>query len=183
LILNLDLPRLAGKELLKRPRSTNSDVPALILASHDSFKDRIQCFELGADDYLSLPFAFAELLARIRALMRRTAPLRPQPLCVGILELDPFTQGARRDGRYLALTAKEFSLLEYLMHNPERTLTRYAILEHVWNRNSDGAPNIVDVHMRHLRLKIDKGRIEKLIHTVHGRGYMLRACFAEDNPV
>ena len=175
ILLDLMLPRLPGAEVLQRIRRTNHFVPILVLTARDSIDDKVKLFEIGADDYLTKPFAFAELLVRIKALLRRGPVNRSSTLRIGDLELDRLTQQVKRNGKRIELTAKEYSLLEYLMQNPDRVLTRNMIIEHVWDQSFDGITNIVDVYVRHLRSKIDEGHEAKVIRTVRGTGYMIRA--------
>jgi len=175
IIIDLMLPRMTGGELLQRIRRTNSFVPVLVLTARDSVDDKVRLFELGADDYLTKPFAFAELLVRVKALLRRGPVNRSSTLRIGDLELDRLTQQVRRAGRRIDLTAKEYSLLEYLMQNEERVLSRNMIIEHVWDQSFDGVTNIVDVYVRHLRSKVDDGNPLKMIRTVRGTGYMIRS--------
>jgi DNA-binding response OmpR family regulator len=174
-ILDLMLPRLTGGELLQRVRRTNPFIPVMVLTARDSVDDKVKLFEAGADDYLTKPFAFAELLVRVKALLRRGPVNRSSTLRIGDLELDRLTQQVKRCGRRVELTAKEYSLLEYLMQNPERVLSRNMIIEHVWDQSFDGITNIVDVYVRHLRSKVDDGNTYKMIRTVRGSGYMIRA--------
>lgn len=175
IVLDLMLPKLSGSELLQRIRRVNEFVPILILTARDSVDDKVKLFEMGADDYLTKPFAFAELLVRIKALLRRGPVNRSSTLRIGDLELDRLTQQVKRAGRRIELTAKEYSLLEYLMQNEERVLSRNMIIEHVWDQSFDGVTNIVDVYVRHLRSKVDDGNPMKMIRTVRGTGYMIRA--------
>lgn len=173
IVLDLMLPRLDGRELLQRLRRSNAHVPVLMLTARDAVDDKVRLFEDGADDYLTKPFAFAELLVRAKALLRRGPVNRSSILAVGKLELDRVAQQVRRDGKRIELTAKEYALLEYLMQNKGRVLSRNMIIEHIWDQCFDGITNIVDVHVRHLRAKIDQGHIKKLIKTVRGSGYMI----------
>jgi two-component system copper resistance phosphate regulon response regulator CusR len=175
IILDLMLPSLDGSEVLQRVRRVNTCVPVLMLTARDSVEDKVRLFEIGADDYLTKPFAFAELLVRAKALLRRGPVNRSSTLMVGDLELDRLTQQVKRDGRRIEVTAKEYSLLEYLMLNADRVLSRNMIIEHVWDQSFDGITNIVDVYVRHLRAKVDDGQTGKLIRTVRGSGYMIRA--------
>ena len=174
IILDLMLPRLDGGEVLQRIRRKNSHVPVLVLTARDSIDDKVKQFELGADDYLTKPFAFAELLVRVKALLRRGPVNRSGALRIGDLELDRLTQQVRRGGRRVELTAKEYSLLEYLMQNEDRVLSRNMIIEHVWDQSFDGVTNIVDVYVKHLRNKVDDGNPLKMIRTVRGTGYTIR---------
>ncbi len=174
IILDLMVPGLTGDEVLQRVRRRNQCVPVLILTARDSIDEKVRLFEQGADDYLTKPFAFAELLVRTKALLRRGPVNRSSTLRVGDLELDRLTQQVKRDGRRIDLTAKEYALLEYLMQNPERVLSRHMIIEHVWDQSFDGITNIVDVYVRHLRSKVDDGEMFKMIRTVRGTGYLIR---------
>ena len=175
IILDLLLPTLDGREVLSRIRRTNQHVPVLMLTAKDTVEDKVKLFETGADDYLTKPFAFAELLVRAKALLRRGPVNRSSTLTVGDLELDRLTQQVKRAGKRIDVTAKEYSLLEYLMQNPERVLSRNMIIEHVWDQSFDGITNIVDVYVRHLRSKVDSGAGTSYIRTVRGSGYMIRA--------
>lgn len=174
-LLDLMLPSLSGVEVLQRIRRKNQYVPILVLTARDSVDDKVKLFEIGADDYLTKPFAFAELLVRVKALLRRGPVNRSSTLRIGDLELDRLTQQVKRQGKRVELTAKEYSLLEYLMQNPDRVLSRNMIIEHVWDQSFDGITNIVDVYVRHLRSKIDEGNDHKIIRTVRGTGYMIRS--------
>lgn len=175
ILLDLMLPSLSGVEVLQRIRRNNQYVPILVLTARDSIDDKVKLFEIGADDYLTKPFAFAELLVRVKALLRRGPVNRSSTLRIGDLELDRLTQQVKRRGKRIELTAKEYSLLEYLMQNPDRVLSRNMIIEHVWDQSFDGITNIVDVYVRHLRSKIDEGTDHKMIRTVRGTGYMIRS--------
>jgi len=172
-ILDLMLPGLTGGEVLNRIRRTNSQVPVLVLTARDSLADKVEHFEAGADDYLTKPFAFAELLVRVKALLRRGPVTRASVLRIRDLELDRLSQQVKRAGRRVELTAKEYGVLEYLMANAGRVLSRTMILEHVWDQSFDGATNIVDVYVRHLRSKVDDAHGQKLIRTIRGLGYVI----------
>ncbi|HEY3729698.1 MAG TPA: response regulator transcription factor [Steroidobacteraceae bacterium] len=174
LVLDLMLPKLSGGELLRRVRRTQATLPVLVLTARDSTDDKVRHFEAGADDYLTKPFDFAELLVRVRSLMRRTPVARSDVLRVADLELNRLTQQVRRDGQRIDLTAKEYALLEYLMSSAGRVFSRTMILEHVWDQSFEGVTNIVDVYVRYLRRKIDDPCDLKLIHTVRGVGYCMR---------
>jgi two-component system copper resistance phosphate regulon response regulator CusR len=173
IILDLMLPVLSGTEVLKRIRRHSSSVPVLILTARDATAEKVENFEAGADDYLTKPFAFAELLVRIKALLRRGPVNRASVLRVGDLELDRLTQQVKRAGKRIDLTSKEYSLLEYLLANAGRVLSRTMIIEHVWDESFEGLTNIVDVYVRHLRSKVDDLHTSKLIRTVRGVGYTL----------
>ena len=173
IILDLMLPGLSGTEVLRRTRADNHRVPILMLTARDAVADKVEHLESGADDYLTKPFAFAELMARVKALLRRGSVERPSVLRVADLDLDRLSQQVRRAGRRIELTAKEYALLEYLMANASRVLSRTMIVDHVWDQSFDGATNIVDVYVRHLRSKVDDGHDKKLIRTVRGVGYKI----------
>jgi DNA-binding response OmpR family regulator len=173
LVLDLMLPGIDGAELLRRFRRRNHQVPVLVLTARDATEEKVRHFEAGADDYLTKPFAFAELLVRVKALMRRGPVSRSSVLRVADLEVDRLTQQVRRAGRRIDLTAKEYALLEYLASSPGRVFSRTMIIEHVWDRSFEGLTNIVDVYVRHLRGKVDDPFPVKLIRTVRGAGYFL----------
>jgi len=172
-ILDLMLPGLSGTEILQRIRRKNQEVPILILTARDSMTDKVKNFEVGADDYLTKPFAFAELQVRVKALLRRGPVNRSSVLRVGDLEVDRLSQQVRRAGRKIELTAKEYALLEYLATHPDRVFSRTMIIEHVWDQSFEGLTNIVDVYVRHLRAKVDDPFPTKLLRTVRGVGYSL----------
>jgi DNA-binding response OmpR family regulator len=173
IILDLMLPRLSGEELLRRIRRSNQQVPILVLTARATTEDKVHNFEAGTDDYLTKPFAVAELIMRVKALLRRGPIARSSVLRVGDLEVDRFTKQVRRGGRRIELTAKEYALLEYLAANPGRVFSRTMIIEHVWDQSFEGLTNIVDVYVRHLRSKVDDPFPVKLIRTVRGVGYGL----------
>lgn len=175
IILDLMLPEMSGSEILEKIRRNNSQVPILILTARDSTADKVKNFEMGADDYLTKPFAFAELLMRVKALLRRGPVNRSSVLRVGDLEIDRLAQTVRRAGKKIELTAKEYSLLEYLATNPGRVFSRTMIIEHVWDQSFQGLTNIVDVYVRHLRAKVDDAYPVKLLRTVRGVGYSVTA--------
>ncbi len=171
IILDLMLPGLGGTEILRRLRRAKKEAPVLILTARDSTEQKVENFEAGADDYLTKPFAFAELLVRAKALLRRAPASRGSVLCVGDLELDRLAQQVKRAGKKIDLTSKEYALLEYLASHAGRVLSRTMIIEHVWDQSFEGLTNIVDVYVRHLRAKVDDAHARKLIHTVRGAGY------------
>ena len=171
IVLDLMLPGLSGGDLLQRLRRNRRDVSVLVLTARDATAEKVATFEAGADDYLTKPFAFAELLVRVKALLRRGSATRANVLRVGDLELDRLTQQVRRAGKRIDLTSKEYALLEYLMANADRVLSRTMIIEHVWDQSFEGLTNIVDVYVRHLRAKVDDPHPQKLIRTVRGVGY------------
>jgi DNA-binding response OmpR family regulator len=172
-ILDLMLPGLTGTEVLEKVRRKNQQVPILILTARDGIADKIKNFEGGADDYLTKPFAFAELQLRVKALLRRGPVNRSSVLRVGDLEIDRLSQNVKRAGKKIELTAKEYSLLEYLATHPGRVFSRTMIIEHVWDQSFQGLTNIVDVYVRHLREKVDDAFPVKLLHTMRGVGYSL----------
>jgi heavy metal response regulator len=171
-ILDLMLPDMDGLKVLEKIRNRKASPPVLILSARGAVDDRVKGLELGADDYLVKPFAFVELLARVRVLLRRGQPT-PERLQVSDLVLDCIRRKVTRAGETIDLAPKEFSILEYMMRNRGRPLSRTMIVEHVWDMDYDGLTNIVDVYIRHLRSKIDDKWSTKLIHTVRGIGYMI----------
>jgi len=173
LIVDLMLPGLDGTELIRRLRRTNAEVPVLVLTARDRVEDKIANFEVGADDYLTKPFAFAELVVRVKALLRRGPVTRLDVVRVADLEIDRIAHGVRRAGVPIRLTGKEYGLLEYLALNAGRVLSRTMIIEHVWDQSFEGLTNIVDVYVRQLRIKVDEAHPRKLIHTVRSVGYSL----------
>jgi len=173
IILDLMLPGLAGTEVLKCVREKNNQVPILILTASGGTREKVKHFEEGADDYLTKPFAFAELVVRVKALLRRGPVNRASILKLADLELDRLTQQVKRSGKRIDLTSKEFALLEYLLANPGRVFSRTMIVEHVWDESFEGLTNIVDVYIRHLRQKIDDSFSLKLLRTIRGSGYSI----------
>lgn len=174
LILDLMLPHVNGTELLRIARRSDASLPVLVLTARDATEDKVKNFEAGADDYLTKPFDFAELLVRVKALLRRTAVERTDVILISNLELNRLTRQVHRGGQNIELTGKEYALLEYLLSSPSRVLSRTMILEHVWDQSFEGVTNIVDVYVRHLRRKVDDPFPQKLIHTVRGVGYCVR---------
>jgi DNA-binding response OmpR family regulator len=172
-VLDLMLPKVDGFALLRAIRQRRIDTPVLILTARDSVADKVRGLDLGADDYLTKPFAFDEFLARIRALLRRGTAATPV-LKVADLTLDPSTREVRRGPRRITLTVREHALLEYFMRNPGRVLTRPMLAEHVWGLDFDPESNIVDVYVGYLRRKIDGPGEGRLLHTVRGAGYVLK---------
>jgi DNA-binding response OmpR family regulator len=170
-ILDLMLPGLSGTEVLKRIRQHGSKMPILILTAHANTSEKVTNFEAGADDYLTKPFAFEDLLMRVKALFRRGGAEPLDVLRIGDLEIDRASQQVRRAGKKIELTSKEYSLLEYLSANAGRVTSRTMIIEHVWDESFQGLTNIVDVYVRHLRSKVDDDNPKKLIRTVRGVGY------------
>jgi len=174
IVLDVMLPDVDGWRILQSLREAGNQVPVLFLTARDSVDDRVKGLELGADDYLVKPFAFAELLARVRTLLRRgTVAATDTTLKVADLELDLMRRRVTRGGRRIQLTAKEFSLLELLMRRQGEVLPRSLIASQVWDMNFDSDTNVIDVAIRRVRVKIDDGFDTKLIHTVRGMGYML----------
>ena len=173
IILDIMLPKRDGIEVCRALRQRGVSTPLIMLTARDSVEDRVKGLDSGADDYLAKPFAFAELLARLRALARRESTLQANMLQVRNLKFDTSTLEVSRQGLRLELTAKELSLLEYLMRHPDQVLTRTMIAEHVWNYDFDNATNVIDVHIRNLRRKIDDSFTDKLLQTVRGVGYRI----------
>ena len=174
IILDIMLPKIDGLEVLSQLRDQGSDVPILLLTAKDAIDDRVAGLNKGADDYLTKPFAFSELLARVRVLLRRGKAEVKTILQISDLTLDLVSHKVNRGGDEIELTGKEYSLLEYFMRNQEKVLTRTMIAEHVWDYNFDTFTNVIDVYINHLRKKIDKGRESKLLHTLRGVGYIMK---------
>jgi two-component system copper resistance phosphate regulon response regulator CusR len=170
-ILDVMLPKKNGFSVCKEIRKEGNLTPILMLTARDQLEDKVRGLQEGADDYLTKPFAFEELLARIQALLRRTQDYKTKTLKVGDLELDPVSRKITREGKPITLTGKEYALLEYLMRNKGRVITQSMIIDHVWDMNYDGLSNVVNVYINHLREKIDKGFSLKYIHTIRGVGY------------
>jgi len=175
IVLDVMLPGRDGTSVCRELRARGQKTPVLMLTARDAVDDRVRGLDSGADDYLVKPFAFKELLARLRALTRRRSETKSTELCVADLALDTVAHTAHRGERRIDLTAKEYSLLEYLMRNPGRVLSRTQIAEHVWDFDFVSESNVVDVYIRYLRRKIDDGFDCKLIKTVRGAGYLISA--------
>lgn len=174
IILDIILPCRDGLSICKEIREKGINTPILMLTAKDSLKDKVLGLDVGADDYLTKPFAFEELLARIRALLRRQRQDKNTLLKIADLELDQLTHNVNRAGQEISLTGKEYALLEYLLINANHIVTRTMISEHVWNEDFDSFTNITDVYINYLRNKIDKGFDKRLIHTIRGVGYILK---------
>ena len=175
IILDIMLPKKNGLDVCRSLRNDHVNTPILMLTARDALEDRVAGLDSGADDYLVKPFALEELRARLRALLRRESSNRNSRVGVDELTLDPATHYVQRDSTLVELTSKEYSLLEYMMRNPNRLITREMAESHVWSYDYDGASNVVDVYIRRLRRKIDDPYPRKLIETVRGAGYRLRA--------
>jgi DNA-binding response OmpR family regulator len=173
IILDLMLPLVDGTEVIRRLRAANIEIPILVLTAKDAIADKVENFELGADDYLTKPFNFAELVVRVKSLLRRGPTPRSNHLAVSDLVIDRMSRQAKRADQPVKLTSREFALLEYLALNAGKIISRSMILEHVWDQSFEGLTNIVDVYIRQLRSKIDDPFSGKLIHTVRGMGYYL----------
>lgn len=174
IVLDIMLPKKDGLAVCRDLRAKNVNIPILMLTAKDSVEDRVLGLDTGADDYLIKPFAFSELLARLRALLRREVLPRVQKLQAGDLSLDPQSREVWRDGARMDLTAKEYAILEYFMRRPNAVVTRTMLGESVWDYEFDGLSNIIDVYVRRLRRKIDREGQDSLIQTVRGSGYRLR---------
>jgi len=173
LVLDLNLPKRDGVAVLCEVRSTKEDVPILVLTGRSRVEDRVAVLDQGADDYVTKPFSFSELSARVRALLRRGKLPQQVTLQVDDLVLDRIERSVERGGKRIELTSKEFALLEYLMRNAGRCITRAMIIEHVWNISFDTTTNVVDVYINYLRKKVDENAARKLIQTVRGSGYII----------
>ncbi len=173
-LLDLMLPKLDGLAVCRKLKEAKVKAPIIMLTAKNTVRDKVLGLDSGADDYLTKPFAFEELLARIRAMFRKTEALTPTKLKVADLELDLVTHKVMRGSKDIDLTAKEYSLLEYLMRNQGTIVTRTMISEHVWDIDFDTFTNVIDVYINYLRNKIDSGFKSKLIHTVRSRGYILK---------
>ena len=175
MLLDLNLPKIDGLSVLRTIRPKKKSLPVLVLTGRSRIEDKIEALDSGADDCLVKPFSYTELSARVRALLRRRPVTAETVLKVADLELDRVERTVRRAGKRIELTSKEFGLLEYLLRNAGHRITRNMIVEHVWNLSFDTGTNIVDVYINYLRKKVDEGYSPKLIHTVRGVGYELRA--------
>jgi DNA-binding response OmpR family regulator len=174
LILDVMLPKKNGLDITREYRSQRRTTPILMLTAKTATEDKVAGLDCGADDYLTKPFAVAELLARVRSLLRRGGAEKPTVLKASDLELDTVSHKAKRAGHPIELTAKEYALLEYLLRNKGRVLSRSVIAEHIWDYHFDTGTNLIDVYINHLRNKIDSGFPAKLLHTVRGVGYVIR---------
>ena len=173
-VLDIMMPGIDGLTLVNRLRANGVATPVLLLTARDSVSDRVQGLNAGADDYLIKPFAFDELSARLRVLTRRSGAQRTNRFTLGDLTVDADSRSVTRAGRVISLTSREYALLEYMIRNQGRVLTREQIIEHVWSYDYEGASNMTDVYIRNLRRKVDEGFEKKLIHTVRYTGYVLR---------
>jgi two-component system copper resistance phosphate regulon response regulator CusR len=181
IILDVMIPGKDGFAVCRELRAEGSRVPVLMLTARDAVEDRIEGLDTGADDYLTKPFEFGELLARLRALLRRGQELRPTVINIADLAIDTRGQQARRRGRLLGLTTKEYSLLEYLSRNAGRVIGREEIAEHVWDETFDPFSNLIEVYINRLRRKVDEPFDAPLIHTRRGAGYVLHPSMAEES--
>jgi len=174
ILLDIMLPKIDGVTLCRKIREGGVGSPVIMLTAKDSVEDKVQGLDSGADDYITKPFAFEELLARIRAILRKRSSHASTLLKVGDLAMDLTTHKVNRSGKAIDLTTKEFALLEYLMRNADKVVTRTMISEHVWDIDFDTFTNVIDVYINYLRNKIDSGNKKKMIQTIRGRGYMLK---------
>jgi len=174
IVLDIMLPGRDGIAVCRQLRAAGVAAPVLMLTARDDVRDKVSGLDAGADDYLTKPFAFAEFLARVRALVRRAATDKTPRLQIGDLEMDPVTRRVTRAGRPIELTATEYALLEYLMRHANTVVTRTMISEHVWNNDFDSFSNVINVYINYLRKKIDQGQDQPLIHSIRGVGYMLK---------
>jgi DNA-binding response OmpR family regulator len=175
ILMDVMLPKMDGLSAIRELRAAQVGTPVLCLTAKDTVEDIVAGLDSGGDDYLTKPFAFTELLARVRALVRRGSQERGADIVYADLRLDPVAHKVWRAGKEIELTAKEYALLEYFIRNPEKTLTRNMIAEHVWDYTFDSFTNIIDVYVNYLRKKVDRDFTTKLVHTVRGVGYMLKA--------
>jgi heavy metal response regulator len=174
MIFDIMLPKMNGMDICRQLRSKKINTPILMLTARAAVKDKVMGLNAGADDYLTKPFSFEELLARVKVLLRRMTPNKTSILNVADLELNQLNHEVKRGDKSILLTAKEFVLLEYLMLHAGQVISRSMISEHVWNEQFDSMSNVIDVHVRNLRNKIDDGFKKKLIHTLRGSGYVLK---------
>lgn len=174
IILDIMLPLMDGLELLQNLRKNGINTPVLMLTAKDAIADKIEGLDRGADDYLTKPFDFEELLARIRAMLRRSSDVKEAVICIADMEIDTARHEVKRGGRHISLSSKEYALLEYLAYKREHVVSRFDITEHIYNEEFDLDSNVIDVYINFLRKKIDKGFDKKLIHTVRGAGYILK---------
>lgn len=174
IILDIQLPKKDGLQVMQALRQSGCQTPILLLTVRAAIEDKVLGLNAGADDYLTKPFAFQELVARVRALLRRGAEAMPPTLQIADLMLDPTQRLVKRGEKKIELTAREYTLIHYFMRNPDRVLTRTMIAEHVWDYNFDSGTNVIDVYVNYLRKKIDAGHEPKLLHTVRGVGYVLK---------
>lgn len=174
IVLDLMLPGRDGFSVLRGLRGKEVNTPILCLTARDAVDDRVRGLDYGADDYLSKPFSFSELLARLRALLRRGSSRTVNPIMVGDLSIDVMARQVLRGGKRIDLSAREYALLEYMARNNGSVLSRTMLLEHVWDMNQDPLTNVIDVHINRLRKKVDHGFANPLIHTIRGVGYVLR---------
>ncbi|MCO6465519.1 MAG: response regulator transcription factor [Bradyrhizobiaceae bacterium] len=174
IVLDVMLPKLDGYSVLRQLRAAGNATPVLMLTARGTTEDRVQGLDLGADDYLSKPFHFEELAARLRSILRRSTPEKTTKLVCGELTLDMVTHMAYRDGKEIELTTKEYALLEFLMRNKERILSRSMITQHVWKHNFDPESNIIDVYIKRLRQKIERPDKPQMVQSIRGVGYRLK---------
>lgn len=174
IILDIMMPVMDGIQVLKKLRAAGNQIPILLLTAKDSIQDRVMGLDAGADDYLVKPFAFEELLARVRVMLRKPAAIKSTTYTVGDLEVHVDTRKVFRQGKELTLSSKEYALLRYMAQNAGIVLSREKLEQHIWNYDFSGGSNVIDVYIRYLRKKIDEGFDEKLIHTVRGAGYVLK---------
>ena len=172
-VLDIMLPRLSGYRIVRTLRAEQNWVPVLMLSATDGEYDQADVLDSGADEYLTKPFSFVVLLAKLRALLRRGAPQRPAVLSAGSLSLDPATRRVTRDGQEITLTTREFALLEYLIRHRDEVVTKTELLDHVWDAGADTDPNVVEVYVGYLRRKIDQPYNVRSLQTVRGAGYRL----------
>ena len=175
IVLDVMLPKLDGLSVLQQLRQATIATPVLLLTVRATIEDKVLGLDAGADDYLTKPFAFEEFVARVRALLRRRAETAPPVLQVADLALDPARRVVSRAGRKIDLTPREFALLDYFMRNPDRVLSRTMIANRVWDYSFDATTNVIDVYVNYLRRKIDTGHDTRLLHTVRGVGYVMKA--------